>query len=235
MRKAWNSWETTEGTNSTDQILESLSELRKRIEKLERQVFPYGPERLDSVMQRSGKGRKPKLETKHLLQRRESLTTWIEQNWPRISVAMRKAESSSNPAIAITAMVAAKEEGIPGVFQPPFYDAPEEYEAALGEFLKSGRFHGNPRNLAAAMAGLPELSWKRSFDICIKHPYKGGVALEAYRDYMKRKFPDRFRELIEAQTITDVKIVLDRSRSIDPVYLHFKEPLKNSPSGVQRE
>jgi hypothetical protein len=168
-------------------------------------------------------GRKPKLETDKLLKRREHLTSWLEQNWPRLSVALHGTETSGNPAEAIAALVAAKTEGISGVAQPPFYYAPEKYEQELGKFLGSGRFHGNPRNLAAAMAGLPELSWKRSFDICTNHPYKGGQMLQAYWDYMRRNFPDRLRELEEARTPLDVKIVLARSRTDDPLYRHFKD------------
>src|ERR1035441_800286 len=38
---------------------------------------------------------------------------------------------------------------------------PEQFEADLVAFLKSGRYHGNPRNLVGAMAGLPLLNWKQ--------------------------------------------------------------------------
>ena len=118
----------------------------------------------------------------------------------------------------------AKKFGIPGVFQPPFYDdAPENFYEPLRGFLESGRFYGNPRNLAAAMAGLPELSWKRSFEICTAHPHKSGHMLPAYWDHMRRKFPDRLRELEAAKSPADVKIVLARLRTTDPVYVHLKE------------
>jgi hypothetical protein len=133
------------------------------------------------------------------------------------------AEGTKNPSVAIAALIAAKKDGIPGVFQPPFYDAPEQYVKELGNFLESGRFHRNPRNLAAAMAGLPELSQKRSFDICAAHPYKTAYMLQVYWDHMKRKFPVRLRELEEATTELDVKIVLSRSRTNDPVYRNLKE------------
>lgn len=73
------------------------------------------------------------------------------------------------------------------------------------------------------MAGLPELSWKRSFDICSKHPHKTDIAEPALWDYFRRNFPDRLRELNDARTPDEVKVVLDRSRTHDPVYLHLKE------------
>jgi len=203
--------------------LSNQEALELRIARLEAAVFPFGLEKLIPTQPKRRKGRKPKLAADVLLKRRVSLTTWLEQNWPRLLVAMRKAESSGNTSDAMAALIDAKNHGIQGVFQPPFYHSPEQFETALGAFLKSGRYRGNPRNLAAAMAGLPEVSWKRSFDICIQHPYKTGFAIQAYWDYMERKFPDRLRELEEAKTPLEVKIVLARSRTNDLVYRHLKE------------
>ena len=120
-------------------------------------------------------------------------------------------------------MSAAKKNRFFSPCQSPFYESPEKHEEALGAFLKSGRYHGNPRTLAAAMAWLPELSWKRSFDICTKHPYKTDHKFPAYWDYMMCNFPDRLRELEEARTELDMRIVLARSRTENPVYLHLKE------------
>src|ERR1019366_2229951 len=168
------------------EVLELLSTLRRRVEQLEGEVFPCGLPLDASQVATPRKGRKPRLETEEILKRRASLSSWLEQNWPRLSVPLRRAESSGNHSEAIAAFVAVKKHGVPGVFQPPFYDAPEAYEKELGEFLEKGRFRGNPRNLAAAMAGLPQLSWKRSFDICIAHPHKTGHMLEVYWDHMRR-------------------------------------------------
>jgi hypothetical protein len=47
--------------------------------------------------------------------------------------------------------------------------------------------------------------------------------LQAYWDYMRRNFSDRLRELEEARTPLDVKIILARSRTNDPLYLHLKD------------
>lgn len=208
---------------SKARIQEMLFELVDRVERLEREVFPCGPDDFSSPPSKPRRGRKPKLETKEVLARRERLNLWLEQNWPRLLVPLRRAQRSKDFSYAISALIAAKKEGISGIHQPPFYDTPEKYERALGEFLRSGRFHGNPTNLAGAMAGLPELSWKRSFDLCTSHPHHSGHMLQVYWDHMRRKFPERLRELEEARTTLDVKIVLARSRSDDPVYLHLKE------------
>lgn len=164
-------------------------------------------------------GRRPKLEKEELLRRRHHVTSWIEQRWPNLSVGLRRARTSGE---AIQAIIAARGQGgYP--FQPPFYDRAEEFEEDLWSFLQSGKFHENPRNLASAVAGLPELSWKRSFDICSCHPNQAGMAVEAYWDYMRRKFPDRLRELSDARTTEQVMLVLSRSRTKDRFYLHLKE------------
>jgi hypothetical protein len=154
-----------------------------------------------------------------LLKRRDHLANWMERNWPYLSVALRKAKNSHE---AITAIITAATGKYIGP-QSPFYRDPEKHEEALWQFLMSGRFHGNPRNLAGAMAGLPELSWKRSFDICSVQPCKIHVAIEAYWDYVRRHFPDRLRELQIAKTEEQVKAVLKKSRTHDPVYLCLKE------------
>ena len=208
-----------------NRAIEMLAELRSRVEQLEAEIYGYRTSKSpsSSSVPKVRNGRRPKLEGEVLLKRRISLTAWLEQNWPRLSIPLRKAEASRNASEAVGAIIAARKFGIPGVFQPPFYDAPENFYEALRSFLDSGRFRGNPRNLAAAMAGLPELSWKRSFDICTAYPHKSGQMLQVYWDHMRRKFPDRLRELEAAESPSQVEIVLARSRTTDPVYLHLKE------------
>jgi hypothetical protein len=212
----------SEEVKSLSQILEQLSDLRARVAKLEMKVFTVNSDNIASQPRKPNKGRKPRLPKVTLLNRRDNLTAWLEKNWPRLSVAMRRAEKSGKTPEAIAALVAIEKNTSYSPYQTKFYESPTEFEMALASFLKSGRFHGNPKNLAAAMAGLPELSWKRSFDICIAHTSNTGVALPAYRDYVRRKFPDRFRELEKAKTESDVRIALARSRSSDPVFQRLK-------------
>ena len=204
---------------SLPEVAEKLKTMDKRIKLLETEIFWAGPPPQASPTAKRRKGRRPKLEQQELLARRTQLTTWLEQNWPYLSVALRKAKSAHAGAAAINE--AKKRKG--GIMQPPFYHEPEKHEATLWQFLQSGRFHGNPRNLAAAMAGLPELSWKRSFDVCSSHPCKQPLAIEAYWDYLRRNFPDRWRELRGATTPEQVKAVLRRSRTNDPHYLRLKK------------
>lgn len=165
-------------------------------------------------------GRKRKLEQEELLKRRDVLSRWVEEAWPFLSVALRKAKNSDH---ALAAVHAAKHRVPVVMLAASFYRAPEEQKEQLWEFLGSGRLSGNPRNLAGAMAGLPELSWKRSLDICQQNPCQFPLARQAWRDFMHRKFPVRLRELLEVATPEDAKAVLARSKTTDPTYLHLKK------------
>lgn len=196
-----------------------ISELRERVSRLEEQLF--GTEAFVSgpPLVKPGMGRKRKLQQEELLKRRDTLSRWVEQDWPCLSIALRKAKNADQ---TLAAVLEAKER-VPFVMQESFYRFPEEHKEQLWEFLASGRLSGNPRNLAGAMAGLPELSWKRSLDICQQYPCQFPLAQQAWPDFMRRKFPVRLRELYEVATVEDAKAVLARSKTTDPTYLYLKE------------
>jgi hypothetical protein len=219
MRKRPTNAVKSEDVLSLPDVVKKLEEIDERTKQLEAEVFGGGASILWPPPVKRGKGRRPLLEEEVLLERRDHLTNWMERNWPYLSVALRKAKNSHEAIAAIIKAATGMSVGP----QSPFYRDAEKFEAALWRFLKSGRFHGNPRNLAGAMAGLPELSWKRSFDRCSGHPCKIPVAIEAYWDYMRRHFPDRLRELQIAKTEERVKAVLKKSRTHDPVYLCLKK------------
>ena len=99
----------------------------------------------------------------------------------------------------------------------------------IWNFVTSGRFHDNLRNFANAMAGVPEMSWKRSFDLCTANPPNPPISMHprAYRDFLHRNFPERLRELESARTPDQVAKILAKSRSKDPTYLTLRaEPAK---------
>ena len=210
---------TSEADFSLADAKRMISDLQERVLRLEAESFGTGAFVLGPQPVKPGMGRKRKLEQEELLKRRDQLSNWVEQDWPFLSVELRKAKNSDD---ALAAIFASKERG-PAVMQPPFYREPEKHKEQLWEFLESGRLSGNPRNLAGAMAGLPELSWKRSLDICQQNPCLFPLAQQAWPDFMRRKFPDRLRELYAVATPADAKAVLARSKTTDPTYLHLKK------------
>jgi hypothetical protein len=219
MRKRPTIGVTSEEDFSLADAKKLISDLQDRVLRLEAESFGTGAFVLGPPPVKPGMGRKRKLEPEELLKRRDLLSRWLEEDWPSLSVALRKAKNSNQ---ALAAILAAKER-VPFVMQPSFYRAPQKYKEQLWEFLESRRLAGNPRNLAGAMAGLPELSWKRSLDICQQNPCQFPLAQQAWRDFMRRKFPVRLRELLEAATPEDAKAVLARSKTMDPTYLHLKK------------
>jgi len=203
---------------SSPEALRLISNLQERVSRLEGEVFGTGVYPLaPSVTPR--RGRSPSLETNELLKRRDQITYWLEQNWPFLSLALRKAVNADQ---AICAILEARKR-IPSVMQSPFYNGPEKYAEALWDFIRSGRFHGSPRNLAGSMAGMPELKWRSSLDICLQHPCELPLARGAWPDHLLRKFPDILRGLKGATTLERVKAVLAKSRTKDATYLYLRK------------
>lgn len=208
-----------EETLSVADLADSLQRVIQRLGRLEEEVFGVGVARPETKPAKKKMGRKPKLDQQELLNRRDQLVGWMEQVWPALSVALRK----ENPHEAIAAINRAKKLLQMTMQEPPFYKNPELHLQALSRFFKSKRFYGNPRNLAAAMAGIPELSWKTSLNICLRNACKLPMGINAYWDHLRRNFPDRLRELQSVSTPEQVKAVLAKSRTQDPIYVLLKE------------
>jgi len=170
-------------------FLNRLDELEKRVAALEQELserqfrLPEPPK---------GKpGPKPKLRKEDVLQRRDALILWFENNWPELRLAIRKAEKAEHLIPALRKM-----EGLSNSrSEPPFYTEWQKYWPVLWEFLQSGRYYNNPRNLANAMAAIPEMSWKRSFDICSSNPSHLEIQHRAVLDYLQRKVPERLKAI----------------------------------------
>jgi len=187
-------------------LLTQLSELAKRVTELEQEVFEKNQFRLPEAP-KPKPGPKRKLQKEEVLQRRDALIHWLEENWPELRIAIRKARKPEHLAPALR--------GAKGIgthpFQPPFYREWEAYLPILWEFLESGRYHNNPRNIANAMAGIPELSWKRSFDICVSSPSTVEIQKRAVIDYLFRKVPYRLKAIHKAQgNVDEIRRILSR-------------------------
>ncbi len=74
-------------------------------------------------------------------------------------------------------------------------DSLSEVEAFLSEH--QGRFAGNPRQLANALAGCPDIGFWASLKRCQNRPFQVGIHDRAMRSYIRRKHP-RLYERLEA-------------------------------------
>jgi len=111
----------------------------------------------------------------------------------------------------------------PHPFTPDINQNADKYEREIWEFLQSGKYRGSPCNFANAMAGLPNVSWRTSWNICSANPCRRPILPPAIRDHIRRKFPNRLRELLKARTEEDVKRILRKSHSMDETWTFFKK------------
>jgi hypothetical protein len=222
MRKKPKNEATSEVVISLAELAKMVLELQDRVKTLEGEASgngPFLPLVLGHQRSEPAMGRKAKLSPEELIGRRDRLSWWIESHWPHLS---RRLLNPKNAKYAAYAFVKAKQ-ALGGVFLPPFYDDPERFTDELWLFLRSKWFGNNPRNLAGAMAGLPELSWKRSLDIAQQSPISIPLHAHAWRDHLRRRFPLRFKELRRATTPKEVKAILARTTTSDITYCHMKK------------
>ena len=165
------------------------------------------------------KGRRSKLTLHELTARRDWFIRILEPDCPEIMERLQNVRNATEAADAVlTPEVKAS------FLKPGFLQNPHVCAEAIWKFVTSPRFHGDLRNFANAMAGVPEMSWKRSFDICTANPPKPPIRMHyrAYRAFLHRNFPERLRELESAHTPNDFAKILAKSRSKDPTYLALR-------------
>jgi hypothetical protein len=220
-------------TKFEQKIMKKLDEIETRLVRLENRTAEdeFGTDQSEEPEPEwplaLTRGRKSKLALDQLLERRRCLIEILDQFTPEIIGALQSARNANEAAEALLNSVSAW-----GGPRPPMLLNTRTYAEQLWSFLKSDRFHGNLRNLANAMAGVPEMSWKRSFDLCVKNPPKPRIPVHprAIRDFLDRNFPERLSELEAAQDTKTVRKILAKSRSKDPDYIN----LKNNPVWVLR-
>jgi hypothetical protein len=190
-RKTEPKFETAKSEDSSTLFAFRIAELEKRVAELEQQFHSMNHFDLPTAP-KPKRGPKPRLRESELLRRRDSLIYWLEDNWPELSRAIRKAKNGEQliPALRRMRPLSTQYE------QPPFCCDWKQHWPLLWEFVsKSKRYFNNPRNIANALAGIPELSWKRSFDVCSNHPSHLEIQARAVLDYLRRNVPERLKAI----------------------------------------
>jgi hypothetical protein len=172
------------------------------------------------LRQHPKRGRKPRIEEEELLQDRDSLIDFLEIRWPELTLLLRNPANKKEEFVAVFR----SHPFISGEFSSRTRDQEHlwRYAEELWDFLVSGRYHGDPRQIANAMAGVPMLSWRRSFDLCGQSPSSLPIYVQAMRDYLRRRFSDRFRELLTAGTPAEAHKIIKRARSDDRLIKQLK-------------
>lgn len=139
-------------------------------------------ERVKPVPVTLKRGRRPRIPLEDFARRRDFMIMFIEARWPSLVDAFDKRESRESILLALA-------EASPGGEDTWPYRNLTNHIAQLWEFLNSGRYRGEPRNIAYAMAGLPELKWRSSLDWGMKNPSPLHIAPAAFADHIRRHNP----------------------------------------------
>jgi len=124
-------------------------------------------------------GRRPRIPSDEYARRRDDLVQFIEIRWPDLVNHLKRRKS-------IGSLLQAIKEASPGAVSNWPYCHLTENIGALWEFLQSGRYKGEPRQIAYALAGVPEVTWRSSLDYCTKNPSRLHIALPAFMDHIRR-------------------------------------------------
>jgi len=192
-------------------LTRKMEVLENRLQRLEARLSVIDPTFLMKSREQGlrRRGRTPRLSRMELFGIRERLVHYCSFNWPELVWILNYAQDASDAARLIQRHL---EPGIWNEHEHLYQNADQ-----LWSFVKSKRYHGDPRQVADAMAGVPKLSWRTSWNRCMSDPTHVSLHQRAYRDYLRRKFPERFHELLRAETTDEVITILDRARTDDVV------------------
>lgn len=177
-----------------------LSSLEKRVsaldeedfsDELEHQYGYFGDDDSDPVEPEAvipKKGRPPRISPEKFDKRRDELVHFLELRWPSLNTKLKKGKGKKSLWRALA-------NASPGAESTSAYCQLTEHIEALQEFLQSGRYKREPRQIAYAMAGLPKQAWRTSFDYGTKNPSPLRITLSAFVDHIRRHNPKCWRAL----------------------------------------
>jgi hypothetical protein len=200
----------TGSSESGKNLLESrVAQLEARIEQMQAEIDGIAgmpPERFFGTTQATGKkrpGPSEQIGGTQLLLRRDNIVRWLERDWPKIVGPLLAAKSAGQVATCLKAIVPAPSE------RPEWQQDLIGHCETLLNFLRSEKFRKKPpkrtvvkalcspdleqrrraanrlptRQIANAMAGVPNLSWRTSLDRCSKTPCTNRVGFETTAHY----------------------------------------------------
>lgn len=207
--------------------LDRLERRLARIETLvEAKLGPLANDEDESQGPRPGP--KPNLSLEQLLARRDWLIETVEHFWPELRPLFRRAMQSPLTCRQLE-----------GAMQPVHGHMTQwkqhllQHVAELQHFLRSSGYSGDPRQVANAMAGLPEYKASTSLRICRSHPSQLAIGQRALRDYLSRKHPSIFRRLLKASSVADVTTAVGSGRNPEHRWLteHAEDVLRAMRTG----
>lgn len=198
---------------SEKQPNDRMSEFEHRLRELEKDVamlkslsvLPVFPDEV-SIAGKRKRGIRKKISDELLFQHRDCLVLWLEPVWPWLEDRLLKANTREQVGAILEAVAEGPD------LRPEWQKRLLQNAAALCEFLWDKRFRKTlpkatvtnaltlpwgderrqraanqfpSRQIANAMAGVPDISWRRSLDRCFAQPSVAFVAVSMdmfYRD-----------------------------------------------------
>lgn len=84
------------------------------------------------------------------------------------------------------------------------------------------RFAGDPRQIANAIAGCPEIRFWTSLKRCQQRPVRVGIHPRAIKSYIQRKHPTLHKKLLENPSTPELAAFWHRQRTKDPILIGLK-------------
>jgi hypothetical protein len=174
-----------------ERLIRALEQRVARLEKaLENGVGP-----VDYLVQETptGEPKKPGPKPIHfqgLLADRDTLVQMFENYWPEIEpLCCPKAK----PKSLLRVFEAISTQKMSSYAQAAKH-LTKQFDAIL-KFLASDRFRRDPRQIANALAGVPQVGLWRSLKLCQSRPTNYPIGQRAMKAYIRRKHPVLFRRL----------------------------------------
>jgi len=163
------------------------------------------------------RGRRPTISS-WVLKDRDELVEMLEAYWPELSLYCdNRDEVQLRSMLEVISNLQDKEKANAAKHVLTHFDK-------LLKFLESGRYHGEPRHIANALAGVNQVSWWRSLKFCGARPSEKMRDIRTIKDYLIRKHPDVYERLARANgDVLRIAVELRRVRSRDQIVVAMKQ------------
>jgi hypothetical protein len=199
----------------------SIRELQERVARLERFIaenFGLGTEGLPEVLaaaERQKPGPKP-YNSGMILSDRDRLVELLEDFWPEIEPQCLPKPQPKALGAVLRAVESREEKLRPG--ERRYLWATKHLLNSLPqvcEFLSGNRFRRDPRQIANAFAGFPQISTWRSLKLCQAKPCNRHMGQRTIKAYLRRKHPELFGNLLAKESMINFANSLRSYRTRD--------------------
>ncbi len=208
--------------NPEDRIPELETQLQEVVDFLKLR-FPkayenFLAERYAPKTQPGKRGPKPQVSDVVLVIRRHNLIWFLEEYWPELSRVLTK--RTSEGAIRSTLKLFTDSRFGPHVNHAQYLI---DRLSFLVSFICSRDYTGDPRQIANALAGVPENAWSTSLKRGRAIPCEKEIGVRALRDYLRRNFPGAHAKLLNAKDADAVVRAMATIRTTDREFLWLRD------------